>query len=261
MNRPSSRKAILAGMSTLVVLGVSLQALSTAGWAATPAPNAQALVKQGKVELEKQNYDGAIGVLSKAAKELGTAPGSCECHLNLGKAICLKAKKTKNNAGLLAAKKELRIAIRVGRGNVMSKQANDFMMANLPAELLTPKVGDGTEMIAAKLGLRGADRGVGGVTKPRIFEFYADWCEPCKLLEPVMAKIKTDYGDQIEVARINVDDKNNAEMMDQYDVSPIPTVIYLNPEGQVVGYSIGYAGEKTVQKEVQKLLPIANNKT
>lgn len=259
MNRRSGRKAILAGLSTLVVAGAAMQAFSTAGYAATPVTaSPQALVKQGKAEIEKKNYDAAISVLSKAAKTLGTAPGSCECHLNLGKAMCYRARKNKNQAELLSAKKELRTAIRVGKGNVISKQANDFMMANLPPELLIPKSGVGTELIAAKLGLRSTDRGVGASAKPRIFEFYADWCEPCKLLEPVMAKIKDEHGDQIEVVRINVDDKNNAEMLDQYDVSPIPTVIFLNPDGQVVGYSIGYAGEKTVQKELQKLLPVAN---
>jgi thiol-disulfide isomerase/thioredoxin len=265
MNRRKTRKDILTSMALLAGLSISLQALSPAGIAAptVPAttPSASALVKEGKAELAKNNVDKAIVVLSKAAKILGTKPGSCECHMNLGKALCMKAKKTKNQADFVAAKKELRTAIRVGAGNAISKQANDYMMANMPKELLQPRSGEGTELIAAKLGLRTSDRGMSGSSKPRIFEFYADWCEPCKLLEPVMAKIKTEYGDQVEVTRINVDDKNNADMLEQYDVSPIPTVIYMNPDGQVVGYSIGYAGEKTVQKEVQKLLPIANNKT
>lgn len=261
MNRRHSRKEILTSLCLLAGVTVSLQAGSTAGFAAPVVSTPQAQVTQGKSELAKGHIDNAIQILRKAAKALGTAPGSCECHLCLGKALCIKAKKSKNHEDMVSAKKELRTAIRVGRGNVISKQANEYMMANLPQEMLTPKFGEGTELIAARLGLRGRDRGVGMESKPRIFEFYADWCEPCKLLKPVMAKIKEEYGDQVDVTSINVDDKNNAAMLDQYDVSPIPTVIFLNPDGQVVGYSIGFAGEKSVQKEVKKLLPVATNKT
>lgn len=258
MNGRYAQKGMFAGVSLLVAAGIMLQNATAAPTVTSP----QALVKQAKVELQANQLDSAISDLSKAEKVLGTAPGSCECHFLLGKAQCLKAKKTNDKEKLREAKRQLRTAIRVGRGNVISKMANQFMMANLPSDMLTPRVGDGTEMIAAKLGLRGADRGIAGAAKPQIFEFYADWCEPCKLLEPVMAKIKTQYGDQVEVTRINVDDKNNAEMLDQYDVSPIPTVIYLNPDGQVVGYSIGFSGEKSVQKEMDKLIPpVANNKT
>lgn len=258
MNGRNAHKGIFAGVSLLVAAGIMLQSAIAAPVVTSP----QALVKQGKVELQANQLDSAINSLTKAEKELGTAPGSCECHYLLGKAQCLKAKKTSDKARLREAKRELRAAIRVGRGNAISKMANDFMMANLPADMLTPRVGDGTEMIAARLGLRGADRGSAGAAKPQIFEFYADWCEPCKLLEPVMARIKTQYGDQVEVTRINVDDKNNAAMLDQYDVSPIPTVIYLNPDGQVVGYSIGFSGEGSVQKEMRKLIPpVSANKT
>lgn len=254
-------KKILASLSLLLGLTIAIETATSAGFAAPAALTPQAQVAQGKAELAKGQLDSAIVTLGKAAKALGDRPGSCECHFLFGKALCLKAKKTKKQQELLQAKKELRTAIRVGRGNVISKQANEFMMSNIPSEMLSPRMGEGTELIAARLGLRGSDRGVGSVAKPKVFEFYADWCEPCKKLKPVMSKIREEYGDQVEVTSINVDDKNNAEMLEQYDVSPIPTVIFLNPDGQVVGYSIGFAGEKSVEKELKKLLPVATNKT
>lgn len=264
MHRRHSRKEILAGISMLVGLSFSLQASLTAFAAPNPTAaqvaQARAAVATGKAETAKGHLDSAISVLSKAAKVLGTSPGSCECHLCLGKVLCLRGKKNKNQADLLAAKKELRTAIRVGRGNMIAKQANEFMMANLPKEMLAPRTGEGTEMIAVALGLRRSDRGVGGETaKPQVLEFYADWCAPCKeLREKVMPHIKQQYGDKIEIISVNVDDPNNAQKLEQYDVSPIPTMIFLNADSQVVGYSIGYSGDKAeqaVQKELQKLLP------
>lgn len=261
MNRSHSRKEVLASLALLVGLTVTLQGAFVPGMAAPTAQSAQAQVAQGKAELAKGNVDNAIQILTSAAKILGETPGSCDCHLNLGKALVQKSKKAKSNSHMLLAKKELRTAIRVGRGNAISKQANAFMMANLPSTMLSPKMGEGTELIAARLGLRSSDRGVGAAPKPRVFEFYADWCEPCKLLKPVIERVKEQYGDQVEVTAINVDDKTNAEMLEQYDVSPIPTVIFLNSDGQVVGYSIGFSGEKSVQKEMKKLLPEVGNKT
>lgn len=255
-NKTVRHLALVAGVA------VSLQMLMPAGDAApTTVASAQTQVAQGKTELAKGRYDKAIELLTKATKQQGMAPGSCDGHFCLGKAFIMRAKATKSTnptqskADLHAAKRELRTAIRVGRGNVIAKQANQFMMANLPASMLTPKLGEGTELIAARLGLRGQDRGSAGAAKPRVFEFYADWCEPCKMLKPVISKIKEQYGDQVEVTSINVDEKGSQDMMDQYDVSPIPTVIYLNPDGQVVGYSIGFSGEKSVEKELKKILP------
>lgn len=261
MYRSHSRKEVLASLTLLVGLTVTLQAAFIPGLAAPTASSAQAQVVSGKAELAKGNVDNAIKILTNAAKILGEAPGSCECHLNLGKALVQKSKQAKSHSHMVMAKKELRTAIRVGRGNAVSKQANAYMMANVPAGMLSPKIGEGTELIAARLGLRGQDRGIGGAPKPRVFEFYADWCEPCKLLKPVMERVKEQYGDQVEVTTINVDDQSNAEMLEQYDVSPIPTVIFLNSDGQVVGYSIGFSGEKSVQKEMKKLLPEVSNKS
>jgi thiol-disulfide isomerase/thioredoxin len=247
-------------LTLLAGLAIAVNTALPSSHAAPGSATVQAQVEQGKAELAKGKLDNAISILSKAAKVLGTKPGSCECHYNLGMAFCKKAKtevanKTVSDTDYLAAKHELRTAIRVGQGNAISNKANSFLMANLPKGLQSPKAGEGTEIIAARLGLGSSDRGIGATPRPKVFEFYADWCEPCTQLKPVMAKIRQQYGDQIEVQSINVDLKANADIVDQYDVSPIPTVIYMNPAGQVVGYSIGISDEKNVQKELAKILP------
>lgn len=256
INKTIRSLAVIAGVA------LSMQLLMQAGDAAPVAGNTQTQVALGKAELTKGHYDKAIDALSKATQTLGTTPSSTDAYLSLGKALSARAKAsktsnaTKSKADYQAAKRALRTAVRIGKGNALSKQAHQFMMANIPASMLVPRTGEGTEMIAARLGLRAQDRGVGGAALPRIFEFYAEWCEPCKLLKPVISKIKTQYADKLEVTSINVDDKGSQDMMDQYDVSPIPTVIYLNPDGQVVGYSIGFSGEKSVEKELRKILPV-----
>lgn len=232
---------------------------------ASSASPLDAQVAKGKAELFSGKIDNAVADLTKASNALGMRPGSCDCHFHLGMALCKKAKaecqsdSAKSSHDYLLAKSELKKAIKVGAGNLYAKKANEYMMTNVPKDLLAPRNGEGTEMIAARLGLRCADRGAGeAAAKPKIFEFYADWCQPCVDLKKVMDKIQAQYGDQIELKAINVDDKTNADLVDQYDVSPIPTVIYMNPDGQVVGYSVGYEGDQSqrnVEKELAKLLP------
>jgi thioredoxin 1 len=261
------RRHNFKNLALVAAASVAAQLIGTQMAPASGTSPADALVAKGSAELASGKVDSAVKDLSQAADMLGMKPGSCDCHYKLGMALCTKGKQTcqsdksKSNSFYLAGKVELRKAIKVGSGNVVSKKANDFLMTNLPKELIAPRFGEGTEMIAARLGLRSADRGIGATPKAKVFEFYADWCQPCTDLKKVMDKVQAQYPDQLELKAINVDDKANAELVDQYDVSPIPTVIYLNSDGQVVGYSVGYAGDKseqTVQKELAKILP---NKT
>ena len=59
--------------------------------------------------------------------------------------------------------------------------------------------------------------------KPVLVEYYADWCEPCKLLTPVLHAVKEIAGDRAVVLRIDIEnDKSYAE---DYHVASVPTLI------------------------------------
>src|SRR4051812_40462376 len=126
----NSRKRYGVGQNAWLLAGLALCLQVIPAGCATPSGQSpQDQVAQGKAELAKGQVNQAIVLFSKAAKTLGIAPGSCECHLCLGKALCQKAKAEKTSnaqasmTDLLASKKELRTAIRVGKGNAISKQA------------------------------------------------------------------------------------------------------------------------------------------
>ena len=221
----------------LVMLALGLNLLSVPAFSAVAGDMAC-----GRNCLAKGQYQAAVKDFEKVVQ---AEPGNCEGHFLLGQAYC----KLKN---YVKAREHLRTAIRVGRGSANAQKANLALMA-LPKQLIAPKTGAQTRMIASMLGL-GRSRGIGGEARPTIIDFYATWCQPCKQLDQALSKVKSTYGERISFMRVDVDDPNNQTIMDQYDVSPIPTMVFLNPEGEVVTYSIGYSGETSIASGISKIL-------
>lgn len=59
--------------------------------------------------------------------------------------------------------------------------------------------------------------------KPVLVDFWAEWCNPCKMLAPILNEIATTYNDQLIVGKINIDD--NPETPTKYAVRGIPTLM------------------------------------
>ncbi|HEY9788424.1 MAG TPA: alpha/beta fold hydrolase [Candidatus Obscuribacterales bacterium] len=91
-----------------------------------------------------------------------------------------------------------------------------------------------------------------GVAK--VYIFSAKWCEPCKDLEPIINEAKRRFGTRIEFVTVDVDDPSNEPLVEKYNVSPIPTIVFVRPNGQVADYSVGYAGVAGMIRGMSKLL-------
>ncbi len=81
------------------------------------------------------------------------------------------------------------------------------------------------------------DRSVSRADKPVVLEFGAVWCQPCKQLEPVLAKLGQEWGDKVLLAKVDVDESANLTM--QHQVMGVPTVI-LFVKGQPAARFTGY---------------------
>jgi len=75
-------------------------------------------------------------------------------------------------------------------------------------------------------------------------DFWAEWCGPCRMLEPIVEDIARRYTPRIAVAKINVDE--NGDLAFEYGVMSIPTLIVFRNGVEVkriVGYYPGLARE------------------
>lgn len=83
-----------------------------------------------------------------------------------------------------------------------------------------------------------------------VVDFYADWCMPCRLLQPVLEKLEEEFRD-VEFAKLNTDE--NPQIAMDFAIFSIPTVLIFY-RGEVVGSFIGAMPESVVRKEIEKAL-------
>ena len=66
--------------------------------------------------------------------------------------------------------------------------------------------------------------------KPCLIDFYADWCGPCKTVAPILEELKKEYGDKLEIYKINTEDEK--ELSSVFGIQSIPSLLFVPQEGQ-----------------------------
>ncbi len=61
--------------------------------------------------------------------------------------------------------------------------------------------------------------------KPVLLDFWAEWCRPCHMLAPVFKELATRFGEQVQFAKVNVDE--SPEIANRFGIRSIPTLVML----------------------------------
>ena len=73
-------------------------------------------------------------------------------------------------------------------------------------------------------------------TIPVVIDFYADWCNPCKAMIPVLEQLATDLEGKFKVVKVNIDQAG--DIAKRFTIRGVPT-IQLRYKGQDVERKIG----------------------
>ena len=84
---------------------------------------------------------------------------------------------------------------------------------------------------------------------PVLIDFYATWCQPCKMQAPVLAEFAREMGDRLKVIKIDVD--KNPQISQKYQIQGVPTLaIFKN--GNIVWRQSGVISKQTLYQVVEQ---------
>ena len=86
---------------------------------------------------------------------------------------------------------------------------------------------------------------------PVLVDFLADWCAPCKMIEPAVMEIAKENEERLKIVRINVDESQNLAV--QYGIMSIPTLAIF-VDGVIVDKIIGAVPKRTILTKIEKYI-------
>lgn len=87
---------------------------------------------------------------------------------------------------------------------------------------------------------------------PVLVDLYADWCQPCKQLEPILQQLSNELTGKLKIVRVDVE--RSPMLARAFRVQSIPMLVLIH-EGRPVDQIVGLADKKAILAMVQGVLP------
>ena len=84
-----------------------------------------------------------------------------------------------------------------------------------------------------------------------LVDFWAEWCGPCKMMNPVLENLAGELDGAVAIAKLNVDDSPG--IAQRYNVRGIPTLLLFN-NGELVAQRTGAASQNQVKAFIEQSL-------
>jgi thioredoxin 1 len=85
---------------------------------------------------------------------------------------------------------------------------------------------------------------------PAIVDFWAEWCVPCKMMEPVVHEIAKELDGKVKIGKINVDE--NTKTATDLTVMNIPALVFFK-DGREAGRMVGVVSKKDLLNKIKEL--------
>ena len=89
---------------------------------------------------------------------------------------------------------------------------------------------------------------------PAIIDFYADWCGPCKVIAPILEELKAEYGDKLDIFKVNTEEQR--ELSSVFGIQSIPSLLFIPKEGQPQ-MAMGALPKETFKQAISEVLSVS----
>lgn len=86
---------------------------------------------------------------------------------------------------------------------------------------------------------------------PVFVDFSAEWCQPCKMMPPILKQVKKEMGDKLRIIKVDVD--KNAAIAGRYGIQNIPTFLIFK-KGNVVFRQSGVMQVNQIKSAVKQFI-------
>ena len=92
--------------------------------------------------------------------------------------------------------------------------------------------------------------------KPAIIDMYATWCPPCKKLSPILEEIQKEYGDKLQIYKVDVD--KEPALAQLFNASSIPLMLFIPKNGKPFTVT-GLRPKEQITDIINEKLEVKNN--
>jgi len=86
--------------------------------------------------------------------------------------------------------------------------------------------------------------------KPAIIDFYADWCQPCKTIAPILEELDTEF-ENVDFYKVNTEEQN--ELAATFGIQSIPSILFIPLEG-LPQMALGALPKQTFKEAIGQVL-------
>ena len=88
---------------------------------------------------------------------------------------------------------------------------------------------------------------------PCLIDFYADWCNPCKMVAPILEELQKEYDGKINIYKIDTEDQQ--ELAGMFGIRSIPSLLFVPKEGQPQ-MAQGALPKESFEKAIEEVLGV-----